>query len=779
MEVFPDPSELVDLTSLKQSSKPPGDQLELPPSKTQTFHWWIYVPLKVRWRAGAASIYPSRRVTAASLPRECAAPGEARAIPGLRSRHHSAVENGLPQDTNLLIRYSWFSVRATVLDPMRSRNLMRPGSHPIPSAMSEPGAQTSKQELSLDPLGFYRPFASSGCDDWLPRMMSAVKMMAVAAEFIPLPYISASFSAVVLLLETVDRMKRNRGDLKELCATVTGIILILQHELSAHGQNAAIRFVGLCESFFALLQSMRESLENLLKSRRGIRGRLAAVIGATNVAQQIESFRTRVHELRSNFILLATIGTHINVADIQNNYADMNMQHAHSTSTSQAGEALILDQFRNVALGEINLLYEIPVRNALYKIKIFTARISGESQALTVAKYEDEDEAKLIPLAVYRKLHRPSSDLVWASIEGMLFKQFKDSEKYHIWRLNNFRGVLFSPVFYVDADQSQTSTIFVRREPIHLCLTMPDEKWSSSSDEVNNNLSRWYSGFYKFQPSESAIAPIIASCDYLTLRETLIRELGFKEFYRTLVAPWKGTVSIPGDSGEESFYPMAHLPIPLAIGLKGWTLGWQSKFDVTNPYPQDAPSVWNKFTFPSTSFKEGSKDLGLPLMSYIKIEPPQLGLLHDAWLSQANRWVRNYPGGCTQRWGLVDMITCSVVFDREFNHSFSPNGTVSEAHLFVCPLQFLISVRDNRYTLAPSDFSPYFWASGPAGTKLLAPDECDNLGLPRLKLSFQSWGTFWEPYHYSAIQEFHQAKGFDPESLDVTRLLRLPIAQDM
>lgn len=43
-------------------------------------------------------------------------------------------------------------------------------------------------------------------------------------------------------------------------------------------------------------------------------------------------------------------------------------------------------------MGEINLLYETAVSSKVYKVKVFTARISGDSALMTVAKYEDESE---------------------------------------------------------------------------------------------------------------------------------------------------------------------------------------------------------------------------------------------------------------------------------------------------------------------------------------------------------------------------------------------------
>ncbi|KAJ7219602.1 hypothetical protein C8J57DRAFT_1254476 [Mycena rebaudengoi] len=54
-----------------------------------------------------------------------------------------------------------------------------------------------------------------------------------------------------------------------------------------------------------------------------------------------------------------------------------------------------LRRFRHVALGNINLLYETAPSSEVCKVKVFTARISGEQSPMTVATYEDEDGAKV------------------------------------------------------------------------------------------------------------------------------------------------------------------------------------------------------------------------------------------------------------------------------------------------------------------------------------------------------------------------------------------------
>jgi hypothetical protein len=79
---------------------------------------------------------------------------------------------------------------------------------------------------------------------------------------------------------------------------------------------------------------------------------------------------------------MTTINTNLNVIGMQNNMAT---PHSPVRRTD----------FRDVALGDINLLYEAPMGSKLHKIKMFVARISGEQSIMTVAKYENGNEVSI------------------------------------------------------------------------------------------------------------------------------------------------------------------------------------------------------------------------------------------------------------------------------------------------------------------------------------------------------------------------------------------------
>ncbi|KAJ7107547.1 hypothetical protein C8R44DRAFT_858016 [Mycena epipterygia] len=655
-------------------------------------------------------------------------------------------------------------------------------------------ALRDEEDLHLGVHGDLRLVACSGSKDWLANMIFAVKTMAAGAEFLPLPYIRPAFGTVVLFLETVD-ITKHRDNLKDLCASMVEILIILREEISAHGDATAVRFMGLCQNFVVFLEFLQDELETFRKSRQGIRGRFKEIIRATSVADQLERYRTRLSEMRSNFLLLATIDTNLNVTGIQQSIA--HIQNKQSIPGTGSG------QFRHIALGDINLLYETSTANKIHKIKIFTARISGETSEMTVAKYDNEAEAsnirpflaavrvshspgfqalifydvtvlELMPLAVYRQFHRPSSDLVWACIEGMLFKQFKDSKKFYMAKFENFCGVC--------------SNIWVRKLPIQLCVTLPDDEWSYSVDPENETLSTWFSANYVYQPAESTgtVLPLVSSYPYPRLHQTLVRHLGFSQFYETIIAPWYGCATVLENyhlgsiivALDKKKYPgnqfriFGQLPHSSEVQMKEWSLGPHSKLDPTGIYDVKRHGGWKRFTFPPRAFKTGFK---LQAMAFIKLDTIQVSGLHQAWLSQANMWIGPDTGNRTDRWGMIDMIACYLDVDPDFANLLRRDGTNVESHLFVCPPD--VRQQNGRCTLALPESEHYYWALDSAGKNRLSQNECDHFGLPRLLFRLRPWATFWQPYHYNAIRDFHQAKGFDPDGLDVTHLLALPVVQ--
>ncbi|KAJ6577000.1 hypothetical protein DFH09DRAFT_1450618 [Mycena vulgaris] len=139
----------------------------------------------------------------------------------------------------------------------------------------------------------------------------------------------------------------------------------------------------------------------------------------------------------------------------------------------------------------------------------------------------------------------------------------------------------------------------------------------------------------------------------------------------------------------------------------------------------------------------------------------------DIWLGQANHiFSRLSISSDHQDYVVVDFISL---------------------RLELCPIQetppsgylFLCSEKD----LQPEPFSfrwpdcPAYWALDPSGVERLSTEDAQNIGFPAIQLTTNISGIYYDATVYSGIREFHQAKGFDPDSQDIARNLDDPLFQ--
>ncbi|KAJ7215541.1 hypothetical protein GGX14DRAFT_443045 [Mycena pura] len=658
--------------------------------------------------------------------------------------------------------------------------------------------------------------AESAAMNWLAHMILAVRTVAAGAEFIPLPCIRAAFGTVVIFLETVDKMKKNREDLRALCASVVEIVLLVRDEISANGCKASGRFMGLCERFISFLRLVQTELETLMKSRTGVRGRFKELVGATSVADRIERHRCRVNELRSNFVLVTTIDTNLNLADIHKSM--LALQEIDTSSL----------QFRRIAFGDINLLYETALSSKVHKIKVFTAQISGEASLMTVTKYEDINEGRclicsnnycflsvqkwksdlelcsrsrhpnvwqlfgvstvaglsalifhdeIIPLwIIYRKFHRPTSDLVWGCIEGML-----ECSDQHYWSMGD------------DKDEGLEATICVKQNPIRLCLTMPGLGNDSEVQDREYYLSEWHTERFQHQniapETFSTVANVLIATSNLTLT-TLASHIDWAHCLTALL-PFRfnsitayvmqtklflgSVVTTIGSSND--LVPVAYIPNSSRIRIPHWVL-------------QQCPNVLpfsggdghqERFCFPSGTFKASEIPeicTGCPyLESSIELDSFNENLVSTSWLSQANFCISGTSFQDRERntYGTIDTLNCIIIVDTESRHQLRREGTLREAYLFPCPIRVRYHAR--RIGLEFPHADQWYWSLDPSGVTKMTVEECDSVGLPRWKFFFLPTVNAWHEYHYNAIREFSETRGFHPYSNDVTRQLGLALAE--
>ncbi|KAJ7301183.1 hypothetical protein DFH08DRAFT_119453 [Mycena albidolilacea] len=135
------------------------------------------------------------------------------------------------------------------------------------------------------------------------------------------------------------------------------------------------------------------------------------------------------------------------------------------------------------------------------------------------------------------------------------------------------------------------------------------------------------------------------------------------------------------------------------------------------------------------------------------------------WLSQANHIFK-----CL---GISSDFEDYVLLEDVFFCLSIPLTTAGtpEGFLFLCP--------PTDFQIGPSSFKwpdcAAYWSFDPTGADPLSLEDAANLAFPSLRLFTEIRGRSWDTNFYTGLRQFHQAKGFDPDSQDLALHLGQPL----
>ncbi|KAJ7438891.1 hypothetical protein B0H11DRAFT_571825 [Mycena galericulata] len=138
--------------------------------------------------------------------------------------------------------------------------------------------------------------------DWIGASLLAAKAIAAAGKVLPVPYVEGAFELVIVIFETVEKIKKNREDLKELCGDILETMEIVQDQMTAYGDTAPERFKVLCKDLESCLKDMQTAVENLQGFRR-----FKEVLKSTSTTDKISSHRSKLRTLREKFLVCTLI----------------------------------------------------------------------------------------------------------------------------------------------------------------------------------------------------------------------------------------------------------------------------------------------------------------------------------------------------------------------------------------------------------------------------------------------------------------------------------------
>ncbi|KAJ7724658.1 hypothetical protein B0H16DRAFT_1595902 [Mycena metata] len=137
------------------------------------------------------------------------------------------------------------------------------------------------------------------------------------------------------------------------------------------------------------------------------------------------------------------------------------------------------------------------------------------------------------------------------------------------------------------------------------------------------------------------------------------------------------------------------------------------------------------------------------------------------WISQANHiFSRLHITSHHEQYVLLTWVVYSFHFER--TQEKPPKG-----YLFICPsVDFQVGPSAFRWPVCP-----VYWSCDELGEERLGAEDAERRGFPAISFSTEVIGNSWDQSVYAALQQFHQGKGFDPDSQDVARHIGRPLFQ--
>ncbi|KAJ7213902.1 hypothetical protein GGX14DRAFT_563482 [Mycena pura] len=134
---------------------------------------------------------------------------------------------------------------------------------------------------------------------WLGPIIMTVQVVTASAGLVPFPYVKGVLETVKTVLEAVEKVKKNRDILKELCEDIAEITSIVKDKLSAYGNNVAEEMVCQCKEFDIVLQDVLVVLHKMQKTRSLFK----EMLRSSSIMDDIMKYQEKIKKLQSNFMV--------------------------------------------------------------------------------------------------------------------------------------------------------------------------------------------------------------------------------------------------------------------------------------------------------------------------------------------------------------------------------------------------------------------------------------------------------------------------------------------
>ncbi|KAJ7191399.1 hypothetical protein GGX14DRAFT_600580 [Mycena pura] len=134
--------------------------------------------------------------------------------------------------------------------------------------------------------------------NWLGPALLTVRVATASAEVVPFPYVKGVFATIIAVLEAVEKVRKSRDILKELCQDIAEITSIVQDKLSQDPDKVAGELEDRCNELDSILQDVLITIQKMQKTRYFLK----EMFTATEIADDIAGYQAKIKKLVSNFM---------------------------------------------------------------------------------------------------------------------------------------------------------------------------------------------------------------------------------------------------------------------------------------------------------------------------------------------------------------------------------------------------------------------------------------------------------------------------------------------
>ncbi|KAJ7348124.1 hypothetical protein DFH08DRAFT_779415 [Mycena albidolilacea] len=143
--------------------------------------------------------------------------------------------------------------------------------------------------------------------EWLGPLLVAARAGAAVGESSPVPYVKGAFAIVVLILETVQKMKKNQDSLKELCDNTVKLMDIIQHQILSRQGMPVNKLMGLCQEFENLMKDVMKKIEQIQGRDEGTRSKVREFFKSDTIMEQINGLEKKIQTFLNHIQLVASL----------------------------------------------------------------------------------------------------------------------------------------------------------------------------------------------------------------------------------------------------------------------------------------------------------------------------------------------------------------------------------------------------------------------------------------------------------------------------------------